>query len=337
MVEQGTHKPLAGGSNPPSATTSDPTSLGAMVALGAGRLGIPDGAPLVLAVSGGPDSTALVHGALSLAPTHGWQMVVAHLDHGLRPDSATDATFVTDAADALGLPWRLRRTDVAAEASTGGMGVEEAGRVARYAFLEEIATELGGGALVATAHTADDQAETVLFNLARGTGLHGLRGMPARRGRVVRPLLHARRAAIRAALDDAGIPYRLDPTNDDRHRARARIRVDVLPALEALNPAAVEAILRFGALAGDDDALLDALAAAELTRRRGPEGIDWRDPPPRALGRRLLRLAIGDPAPAADRIEALLEAAGGPRGGLAIDLGRGRTATVRGRRIVIGL
>ena len=79
------------------------------------------------------------------------------------------------------------------------------------------------------------------------------------------------------------------------------------------------------------------LAAAELTRRRGPEGIDWHEPPPPALGRRVLRLAIGDPAPAAERIDALLGAAEGARGGIAIDLGRGRTAHVRGRRIVIGL
>ncbi|HET9496911.1 MAG TPA: tRNA lysidine(34) synthetase TilS, partial [Candidatus Limnocylindria bacterium] len=236
--------------------------------------------PLVLAVSGGPDSMALLHGAAALSRSRGWQLVVAHLDHGLRPDSAADATFVTEAADALGLTWRLRRTDVAAEAGARGFGIEEAGRAARYAFLDAVAADLGSETLVATAHTADDQAETVLFNLARGTGQRGLRGMRTRRGRVVRPLLHARRADLRAALDGAGLPYRLDPTNDDLRRTRARIRGEVLPALEALNPAAVEALVRFASLAADDDALLDALAAAELTRRRGPEGIDWHEPPP---------------------------------------------------------
>ncbi len=337
MVEQGTHKPLAGGSNPPSATTLVLPTITAAITHGADALAIPDGAPLVLAVSGGPDSVALLHGARTLVPTRGWQLVVGHLDHGLRPDSAADATFVTDAADALGLPWRLRRTDVAADAAERGVGIEEAGRASRYAFLEEVAADLGPDALIATAHTADDQAETVLFNLARGTGLHGLRGIAARRGRVVRPLLHARRAELRAALDEAGLRYRLDPTNDDRSRSRARIRAEVLPALEALNPAAVEAIVRFASLATDDDALLDALAAAELTRRRGADGIDWHDPPPAAHGRRVLRLAIGDPAPAAARIDALLVAAAGPRGGIAIDLGRGRTARIRGRRIISGL
>jgi hypothetical protein len=116
------------------------------------------------------------------------------------------------------------------------------------------------------------------------------------------------------------------------------VRGSVLPALESINPAAVEAIVRFADLAADDDQLLDALAAGELERRRGADGaIDWRDPPPPALARRVLRLAIGDPAPSSDRIEAVLEAASGRRGGLSIELGRGRTAEIRGRRIVIGL
>ena len=334
MVEQGTHKPLVGGSNPPSATRSP---LASWLADGAARTGIPDGVPLVLAVSGGPDSVALLHGAVQLAPDRGWQLVVAHLDHGLRPESGEDASFVTDAADALSLPWRLRRTDVAAQAATDGVGIEEAGRAARYGFLDEVADSLGADALIVTAHTADDQAETVLMNLVRGSGQHGLRGIPARRGRIRRPLLHVRRAALREALDAAHIPYRLDPSNADIDRSRAWVRAELLPALHRLNPAAVAALNRYAQLAAEDDELLDALAAEELVRRRDADGaVDWRQPPPTSLGRRVLRLAIGDPAPAADRIEAVLDAASGPRGGLVIELGRGRTATIRGRRIRIG-
>ena len=109
----------------------------------------------------------------------------------------------------------------------------------------------------------------------------------------------------------------------------------MIPALERINPAAVEALTRFGRLAADDDALLDAIAAGELTRRRGPEGIAWRDPPARALGRRVLRIAIGDPAPSLERIDALLDAAEGARGGVTIELGSGRSASVRARRITI--
>jgi tRNA(Ile)-lysidine synthase len=311
--------------------------LAALVADGADRLGVGRDLPLVLAVSGGADSMGLLHGAADLAPERGWQLVVAHLDHGLRPDSADDARFVAEAAEALGLPWEMRRTDVGDAAAASGTGVEEAGREARYAFLETVAAGHGPDALVATAHTADDLAETVLLNLARGAGTRGVRGMPGRRGRIVRPLLHARRTAVRGAVDAAGVPFRDDPTNRDLDRARAAIRAEVLPVLQRLNPEAVAAIGRFAGLAGDEDALLDTLAGEELRRRRTDDGaIDWHRPPPAAIGRRVLRLAIGEPAPAAERIEAILEAAAGPRGGLVIELGRGRTATIRGRRIVIG-
>jgi tRNA(Ile)-lysidine synthase len=102
-----------------------------MVAEGADRLGLGRDLPLVLAVSGGADSMALLHGAASLAPGRGWQLVVAHLDHGLRTDSADDARFVAEAAEALGLPWEMRRTDVGSAAAESGTGIEEAGRQAR--------------------------------------------------------------------------------------------------------------------------------------------------------------------------------------------------------------
>ena len=284
---------------------------------------------MLLAVSGGPDSMALLHGAARVGR---WQLTVAHLDHGLRPDSPDDASFVADAVAVLDLPCAIRRTDVAALAGAEGRTVEEAGREARYRFLEEVAAP---EALIATAHTADDSAETILLNLVRGSGLAGASGIPPRRGRVVRPLIGDRRASLRAALDAAGIDYRLDPTNEGLDASRNRIRHEVIPALERINPAAVEALTRFGRLASEDDALLDVIAAGELARRRAGGAIEWRDPPARALGRRLLRLAIGDPAPSLERIEALLDAAEGARGGITIELGAGRSASVRERRITI--
>ena len=195
MVEQGTHKPLAGGSNPPSATTPL-DDLARAVDAGAGRLAIPDDATLVLAVSGGPDSMALLHGAARLVETDArtWHLTVAHLDHALRPDSADDARFVADAAEALALRFESLRTDVVALARDEGRSIEEAAREARYRFLEAVAPE---DALIATAHTADDAAETVLLNLLRGSGLSGVRGIPPRRGRIVRPLLDVRRVTLR--------------------------------------------------------------------------------------------------------------------------------------------
>ncbi len=239
-------------------------------------------------------------------------------------------------ASALGLECTVHQADVAAIARAEHRSLEDAGRLVRYRFLEELAAALGPAALIATAHTADDVAETMLLRMARGSGLRGLRGIPARRGRIIRPLLDARRRDLRAALDEAGIAYLLDPTNDDpTAAARNLVRAEVLPALERLNPRAVEAFQRLARLAADDDEALDAIAAAELARRRTEGSIDWRRPPARAIGRRVVRLAVGEPSPSAERIEAVLDAAEGPRGGLTIELGGGRSASVQGRRITL--
>jgi tRNA(Ile)-lysidine synthase len=324
---------LAGGSNPPSATSPSPLDwLAAALERGARHLDIPDDAHLVLAVSGGPDSMGMLHAAARLVATDArrWRLTVAHLDHQLRTDSADDAAFVADAAAALGLPCETRATDVAALARAEGRSIEDAGREARYRFLEEVAPD---GALIATAHTLDDLAETVLMNLMRGSGLTGVRGIPARRGRVVRPLLGERRAALRALLDASGIEYRLDASNADSAYLRNRVRHELLPLLEQLRPGAVDRMSQFARLAADDDALLDELAAAELRRRLADGEIDWHDPPAPAMARRVLRLAIGEPAPSAERLEALLDAAARDRGGITLELGGGRTASVRKHRI----
>ena len=309
-------------------------ALADAVGRGADALGVPVDAILVLAVSGGPDSIALLHGAANLVATdaRAWQLTVAHLDHGLRPDSADDAAFVGAAGAALSLPVVSRRADVESLARAEGRSIEDAGREARYRFFQEVSPP---GAFIATAHTTDDAAETVLINLLRGSGLAGARGIPARRGQVVRPLLGERRETLRAWLDAAGIGYRLDRSNEDPAYLRNRVRRELVPLLDAIRPGAVEGLARFSHLASDDDELLDALAAAELTRRRGDDGsLDWHDPPAAALGRRVLRLAIGDPAPSLERIDAVRSAAEGERGGLTIEIGAGRRASVRQRRIL---
>jgi tRNA(Ile)-lysidine synthase len=278
----------------------------------------------------------MLHASAAVAQDTGWRLTVAHLDHALRPDSADDAAFVADAAAALALPCQVRRTDVAALAASRGEGLEAAGRRARYDFFDEVADELGPDALILTAHTADDQVETILLHLARGSGLAGLRGIAERRGRLIRPLLRARRADLRTALDDAGIKYRDDPTNADVSFARNRARAELVPALERLHSGAIPSAARLARLIADDDDLLETLASAELARRRQPDGlVDWSDPPAPALARRALRQAAGDPAPTAERIEALDAAARGTRGGVSIELGAGRIASVRRHRISI--
>ncbi|HEX7171762.1 MAG TPA: tRNA lysidine(34) synthetase TilS [Candidatus Limnocylindria bacterium] len=325
---------MAGGSNPPSATTPL-ADLARRLDAGALRLGLADDAALVLAVSGGPDSMALLHAAAHLVASgeRRWRPTVAHLDHALRSESDADAAFVAETASSLGLPIEVRRTDVAALASAEGRSLEDAGREARYRFLDDVAPD---GALILTAHTLDDLAETVLINLLRGTGLAGVSGIAARRDNVVRPFLEERRGTLRSLLDVARLTYRVDPSNADPAFLRNRVRADLVPLLESLRPGVVERIGRFARLAADDDALLDTIAAAELARRRTHEGaIDWREPPPVALARRVLRLAIGHPAPSAERVEALLASAQGERGGLTIELGGGRVASVRHRTVKI--
>jgi len=300
------------------------------------RLDTADGVPLVLAVSGGPDSIALMHLAVAASPAHGWRPHVAHLDHGLREGSADDAQFVADAASLLGVDVTIHKTDVAALAAERGDGLEEAGRVVRYAFLEEVAAAAGPDALVLTAHTADDQAETVLLHLARGAGLAGLSGIAERRGRVLRPLLGERRATLRQALDGAGIRYRIDPSNEDPRFSRNRARRDLLPAFEGLHGRAVEAVSRMALQAADDERLLDALALTALAARRSADGwIDWRPAPPAAIAARMVRAAAGTPAPSSERTEALVAAANDGRGGRVIELGGGRMVVLRGGRVRI--
>lgn len=234
------------------------------------------GATVVLALSGGPDSTALAHLVVEARPD--LRPVVGHVRHGLRDDAA-DAAAAADHAAALGLAYHERRVSVRRD----GEGLEAAARRARYRALVRIAADAGAEAVL-VGHSADDQAETVLLNLARGSGVRGLAGMaPARqerrggrRVRVVRPLLRVRRRDLRAFIAGEGLAAVSDPTNTDRELRRARARYDVLPALAGLSGGAgdpVGALSRLADLARDDADALDALAdrhARRLLVRWGP-------------------------------------------------------------------
>ncbi|MAB72597.1 MAG: tRNA lysidine(34) synthetase TilS [Planctomycetaceae bacterium] len=229
--------------------------------------GIRDDRPVLVAVSGGVDSTALLAIAAAIARRRRprrMRPVVGHVDHALRSESSEDAIAVGDLAAALDLPFRSTRLD------WSGAGVSavssSAARDARWLALVGLAIDAGAEAVLA-AHHADDQAETVLLRLARGTGLDGLSGIPEQRTlgsgcRVVRPLLTARRDAIASLVETAGLPVRHDPTNDRRDRAREMIRHDVLPRLESIHPGAGGRI------------------AAVATEARGVASIPGLGPPP---------------------------------------------------------
>jgi len=235
---------------------------------------IPPRAAVLVAVSGGADSMALLHGlhAVNHRRRCGWGLHVAHLDHGLRADSKEDAEFVREAASQLALPCVVKAVDVAKSARTARETVEEAGRRLRYAFFEEAARSLGAK-VVAMAHHAGDQAETVLYRIIRGTGLRGLAGMAASRPirpdsdiLVVRPLLALQRDDLLAYLERRGLPHRRDVTNDDASAAaRNLIRHEVLPLLQRrLNPEAAAALVRLAAQAREAGAALELLAEKAL-------------------------------------------------------------------------
>jgi len=222
-----------------------------------------DGDGLALAVSGGADSLALLHAMRALAVRRSWWLAVLTVDHGLRPGSAADAAFVVDHAKALGLAVRLLTLTPADLEPHRGDGPEGAARAARYGALWPAADELGC-AWLATGHTLDDQAETVLLQLLRGAGPEGLAGMAVRAGRLLRPLLTVRRAETRACCSAVGLEWREDPTNSAEVPLRNQVRQRLLPLLEELRPGAAQALARTAGLAADERDWLDPLVAAAL-------------------------------------------------------------------------
>ncbi len=212
------------------------------------------GERLVIGISGGPDSTALAFllDEYSSAQDRGWRLHLAHLNHGLRgPDSDSDAGFVADLAERHGWEVTIDQRPVRERAQRNGGTLEETARNERYEFFERVLADQDAQ-VIATAHHADDNVETVLHRLIRGTGIRGLSGIPAVRPlrdgqpyRLIRPLLNVRRADILAYLDRRGITHCHDHTNEVTEFTRNRIRNELIPQLEQdYNPAVADALLR---------------------------------------------------------------------------------------------
>ncbi|HEX4148685.1 MAG TPA: tRNA lysidine(34) synthetase TilS [Pirellulales bacterium] len=222
---------------------------------------------VIVAVSGGPDSVALIRGLFELRSAGSDRLVVAHFNHGLRDEAQADERFVVELARTLGLPCRVGRGRVGELAAEQGDGIEAAARLARYAFLHD-AAHREGARYIATGHTADDQVETILHRIVRGTGLAGLGGM--RRSRpldeglsLVRPLLAVSRRDVLDYLAAIGQEFQTDRSNDDPRFTRNRLRGQLLPLLaEQFNPQVHEALLRLGRLADESQEVIRALAEA---------------------------------------------------------------------------
>lgn len=257
------------------------------------------GEHVLAAVSGGADSVALTYVLHHLQKEMDIRLTVAHLNHGIRGREAeNDARFVSQLAWSIGAPCLLGEIDVPRLAEKSGVSLEMAAREARYDFLVRAAKEAGAHC-VATAHTADDQVETILLKLARGTGLQGLVGIPWTSEwngvRIVRPLRSIYRTELEAFLRSHGLKWREDRTNQDPHYLRNRVRHEIIPLLEKrLNPRVREAIVRMAEIIGEENAWLNAYARAVLRTCRDAEGdglrvrLLARHAP--AIRRRVLRL-----------------------------------------------
>ena len=306
-------------SQPPDRTRTPDELVRAVAAFIDQRRLLSAGQAVLVAVSGGCDSVALLEilRLLAAEPRRAWNLSVAHLNHRLRPDADADADFVRDLSNRHGLPCVVEAIDVAAIAAGRSMSVETAARTVRYEFLAQAAVRLGATA-VATGHHADDNVETILQRIVRGTHLRGLRGIPAARPlaqapgvRLVRPLLAVRREQIERFCICRGLTWRTDSTNADTVHRRNFIRHQLLPLMrDRMNPMVDDALLRLAGAAGAAEDHLVEMGQALLDHARRSSN----DP-----SRLVLDAARLAGAPAVRRCYALraaLEGLGAPMGEL---------------------
>ena len=298
--------------------------------------GLPHDTPILVGLSGGADSTALFCALCE----RGAHVVAAHVDHGIRGDEAKrDAKFCRRLCDERGVQLCLLEADVPAEAKKSGESIEEAARRIRYAFFDKVMEEMHVP-ILATAHNADDNAETVILNLTRGSGTRGACGIPAVRsvknGTLVRPLLAVSRAEIEEYCRKNSLDYVTDSTNLCDDYARNRIRHRVLPELRTLNPDVIGAIGRLSAAASEDCDYLDAAARRFLEDGEVRAAALCDLPRPIATRALLFYLREGGARPEARHINALLDAASaGEVGG--VSLPGGITASFRRGVLVLNV
>jgi tRNA(Ile)-lysidine synthase len=212
---------------------------------------------VLVAVSGGPDSVALLHALLALQNRYRITLIVAHLNHGLREAAPMEQAFVADLARKLTLPFYTERRDVSAFRQRHGLSLEDAARRVRYAFLEATA-DAQACTKIAVGHQADDTAELFLMNLLRGSGHLGMTGIAPRQGRVIRPLIDIRRAEVTAYLEAKNLGACHDESNEDLSLTRNRIRHELIPHLETVyNPRLRQALQRTARILRDEETWIE--------------------------------------------------------------------------------
>lgn len=293
------------------------------------------GERVVCAVSGGADSVALLLALKALDREGFIELSAAHLEHGIRGcASRGDAAFVSSLCERLEIPLTLESVDVPAIASKTGQGLELAAREERYRFLRRVKTERGAD-VIALAHHADDQAETVLMHLFRGSGLRGLGGMRRRSGDLVRPLLTVRKSELTDYVLFLGFSWREDATNGHADTPRNALRLEVLPTVESIYPGAVKAIGRCAdILSREERYLFDQTSKWLAGHAVITEGLSFfellHSPHEAILGRAIQRAA---PHLEAQDIDAALDLAGRAKG--SVVLSGGYTACRTGQRLYL--
>lgn len=226
---------------------------------------------IIVGFSGGADSCTLLHVLWKLKDEYSLNITAAHVNHGIRGEEAKrDEDFAVDFCKKLGVPIEVFHCNVPAEAAKAGMGLEEYGRKIRYEFFESINPD----ALVATAHNLNDCCETMLFNIARGTSVKGLRSIPAVRGNIIRPLIECTRAEIEKYCEENGIEYITDSTNLDDTYARNRIRLNVIPQLKKINPSFEQAAERLITSANEDESYFSAITEEIINKAKTENGYN---------------------------------------------------------------
>lgn len=317
------------------------------------RLGPSARGMLCVGFSGGADSLALAGVLGRLAKVEELGLLLCHVDHCLRPDSAAEQIDAEALAAALGVPFRALRAADDPRRLHPGVGLEEAARRERFRLLAAVAGERD--APVVLAHHRADQAETVMLHLLRGTGPAGIAGMgevaelsvpwwpapaPTRQIRLWRPLIEEPRAEVRAYAAALGLPPVVDPSNEDEGPRRNALRRQALPMMERIVPGAEAALVRYAVLAADEDRLVGSLAEAIARRVVGGDGVldgAALGSEAIALQRRVVHGWLAEVGGVAgvgmERVEAVIAVCGGGRGGSRIEIGGGVAAVGSGGRV----
>lgn len=302
---------------------------------------IAPGDKVLVGVSGGTDSIALLHVLHWFSKIQNYSLIVVHIDHMARgKDSVTDADFVESVAEKLKLPFYLKKNDVGIERLQLKTSFQDAARIIRYQFFEDTLQAVGGNK-VALGHSADDQVETILMNIVRGTGLKGLTGIPQVRGYIIRPFLEIHRKDLEVYLKENDISFRDDSSNSDKKYLRNRIRHELIPHLETYNPGIKKCLQKMSEIAREEDSLLSQMIRDIFKQKsRFLEGneknivwdIDEFQFYPVALRQRLVREIFcritGDmQAITAHHVQQIINLFNSPKVGKVLNIPRGVTVT----------